>query len=45
MISRRFEDLIHGFINMRPIGGRFQEAMCEIAGTLRAALLLQRTGQ
>ncbi|KEI43662.1 MAG: alpha/beta hydrolase [Saccharopolyspora rectivirgula] len=45
VISRRFEDLIHGFINMRPIGGRFQEAMCEIAGTLRAALLLQRTGQ
>ncbi|PKW13760.1 alpha/beta hydrolase [Saccharopolyspora spinosa] len=43
VIARRFPDLIHGFANLRPIGGRFQEALFEIVGTLRAALSLQKT--
>jgi acetyl esterase len=42
VISRRFPDLIHGFANLRPIGGRFQEALFEIVGTLRAGLELQK---
>ncbi|MFG2090507.1 MULTISPECIES: alpha/beta hydrolase [unclassified Spirillospora] len=37
---RRQEDLIHGFANMWPLGGRFQEAMSEAAGALRTALAL-----
>lgn len=41
VIARRFPDLIHGFVNLRPVGGRFQEALCEIAGTLRAGLRLR----
>ncbi len=43
VVSRRFPDLIHGFVNLRPIGGRFQEALFEIVGTLRAGLELQKT--
>ncbi|MGW3471536.1 hypothetical protein ACWDKQ_24450 [Saccharopolyspora sp. NPDC000995] len=43
VIARRFPDLIHGFASLRPIGGRFQEALFEIVGTLRAALSLQKT--
>ncbi|MEV0704224.1 alpha/beta hydrolase [Saccharopolyspora sp. NPDC050389] len=42
VIARRFPDLIHGFVNLRPIGGRFQEALFEIVGTLRAGLELQK---
>ncbi|MEV0053801.1 alpha/beta hydrolase [Saccharopolyspora shandongensis] len=42
VIARRFPDLIHGFANLRPIGGRFQEALFEIVGTLRAGLELQK---
>ncbi|GAA2817520.1 alpha/beta hydrolase [Saccharopolyspora taberi] len=41
VIDRRFEDLIHGFMNLRQAGGRFQEAMVEIASTLRAGLALR----
>ncbi|OLT12852.1 alpha/beta hydrolase [Actinomadura sp. CNU-125] len=33
---RRQDDLIHGFANMWPLGGRFREAMAEAAGALRA---------
>ncbi|GAA0562046.1 alpha/beta hydrolase [Actinomadura livida] len=35
---RRQEDLIHGFANMWPLGGRFQEALSEAAGALRTGL-------
>ncbi|GAA0510021.1 alpha/beta hydrolase [Saccharopolyspora subtropica] len=42
VVTRRFPDLIHGFVNLRPIGTRFQEALFEIVGTLRAGLELQR---
>ncbi|MGP4018362.1 alpha/beta hydrolase [Saccharopolyspora sp. 5N708] len=43
VISRRFPDLIHGFANLRTVGDRFEEALFEIVGTLRAGLELQRT--
>ncbi|MCI2422011.1 alpha/beta hydrolase [Saccharopolyspora sp. K220] len=42
VLSRRFPDLIHGFANLRTIGNRFQEALFEIVGTLRAGLELQK---
>jgi acetyl esterase len=42
VVVRRFPDLLHGFANLRPIGDRFQEALFEIVGTLRAGLALQR---
>ncbi|MDA3624891.1 alpha/beta hydrolase [Saccharopolyspora oryzae] len=42
VISRRFPDLIHGFVNLRAIGTRFQEALFEIVGSLRAGLSLQK---
>lgn len=35
---RRQEDLVHGFANMWPLGGRFREAMSEAAGALRTGL-------
>ena len=41
VVERRFDDLIHGFGNLRQAGGRFQEAMIEIAATLRTALQLR----
>lgn len=41
VVHRRFADLIHGFANMRQLGGRFHEAMVEVAATLRAALQLE----
>ncbi|CAL99639.1 acetyl esterase [Saccharopolyspora erythraea NRRL 2338] len=41
VIERCFDDLIHGFASLRRAGGRFGEAMFEIAGTLRAALALR----
>jgi acetyl esterase len=40
VVARRFPDLIHGFANLRQAGGRFQEAMVEVVGTLRAGLAL-----
>ncbi|MCA1186553.1 MULTISPECIES: alpha/beta hydrolase [unclassified Saccharopolyspora] len=40
VVARRFEDLIHGFGNVRQAGTRFNEALSEIAGTLRAGLAL-----
>ncbi len=40
VVHRRFDDLIHGFANLLGAGGRFQEAMFEIVGSLRAALAL-----
>ncbi|KAA5835959.1 alpha/beta hydrolase [Saccharopolyspora hirsuta] len=43
VISRRFPDLIHGFANLRTVGDRFQEALFEIVGALRAGLSLQKT--
>ncbi|GAA4837292.1 alpha/beta hydrolase [Saccharopolyspora rosea] len=43
VVSRRFPDLVHGFANLRAIGGRFQEALFEMVGTLRASLALHRT--
>lgn len=43
VVHRRFADLIHGFVNMRQLGGRFHEAMVEVAGTVRAALQLEGT--
>ncbi|MDA3645835.1 alpha/beta hydrolase [Saccharopolyspora indica] len=42
VISRRFEDLIHGFANARQVAPRFQEAMFEIVGALRAGLSLRK---
>ncbi|QGK68371.1 alpha/beta hydrolase fold domain-containing protein [Allosaccharopolyspora coralli] len=41
VVHRRFADLIHGFANLRLAGGRFHEAMVEVAATLRAALQLR----
>ena len=41
VVDRCFTDLIHGFINLRQAGSRFQEAMVEIVGTLRAGLALR----
>ncbi|MFR9728987.1 alpha/beta hydrolase [Saccharopolyspora sp. MS10] len=38
VVARRFDDLIHGFANVRQAGTRFTEAVSEIAGTLRAGL-------
>ncbi|TDD88516.1 alpha/beta hydrolase [Actinomadura darangshiensis] len=35
---RRQEDLLHGFANMWPLGGRFREAVSEAAGALRTGL-------
>ncbi|TMQ92345.1 alpha/beta hydrolase [Actinomadura soli] len=35
---RRQDDLIHGFVNMWSLGGRFQEALSEAAGALRTGL-------
>lgn len=40
VIARRFSDLTHGFLNLRIPGTRFQEALFEIAGTVRAVLAL-----
>ncbi|GAB2652403.1 alpha/beta hydrolase [Saccharopolyspora gloriosae] len=40
VVARRFDDLIHGFGNLRQAGTRFNEALSEIAGTLRAGLSL-----
>lgn len=42
VVSRRFSDLIHGFANMRSVGDRFEEALFEIVGALRAGLSLQK---
>ncbi|MER7011018.1 alpha/beta hydrolase [Saccharopolyspora sp. NPDC000359] len=41
VVSRRFPDLIHGFANLRGVGDRFQEALFEIVGSLRAGLSLR----
>ncbi len=38
---RRFENLIHGFVSMRQVGGVFHDSLLEIAGSLRAALALR----
>ncbi|MFO7191252.1 MULTISPECIES: alpha/beta hydrolase [Thermocrispum] len=35
-------DMIHGFINFAPLGGRFREATLEIAAALRAGLAYAR---
>ena len=35
---RRFPELVHGFANMRQLGGRFEESLEEIAGNVRAKL-------
>jgi acetyl esterase len=40
VVARRFPDLIHGFASLRQVGGRFQEALFEVAATLRAGLSL-----
>ena len=40
VVARRFDDLIHGFANLRQTSGRFQEALFEVVGTLRAGLAL-----
>lgn len=40
VVHRRFDDLIHGFVNLIGAGGRFQEAMFEIVGSLRTTLAL-----
>ena len=40
VVVRRFDDLIHGFGSMRQVGTRFNEALSEISGTLRAGLAL-----
>lgn len=40
VVARRFDDLVHGFANLRQAGTRFNEACSEIAGTLRAGLAL-----
>jgi acetyl esterase len=42
VVARRFPDLIHGFANIRPVGHRFEEALFEIVGTVRAALDLHK---
>ncbi|TDD08145.1 alpha/beta hydrolase [Saccharopolyspora terrae] len=42
VVARRFPDLIHGFANIRPVGHRFEEALFEIVGTVRAALDLRK---
>ncbi|GAB3673364.1 alpha/beta hydrolase [Saccharopolyspora tripterygii] len=42
VVARRFPDLIHGFTNIRPVGTRFEEALFEIVGTVRAALDLRK---
>ncbi|WP_207936043.1 alpha/beta hydrolase [Actinomadura sp. KC216] len=36
--ARRQDDLVHGFVNMWPLGGRFREALSEAAGALRTGL-------
>ncbi|GAA4233243.1 alpha/beta hydrolase [Actinomadura meridiana] len=36
--ARRQADLVHGFANMWPLGGRFVEALAEAAGALRTGL-------
>jgi acetyl esterase len=41
VIARRFPDLIHGFASLRQAGGRFQEALFEVVGTVRASLTLR----
>lgn len=40
VVARRFDDLIHGFANLRQAGTRFTEACSEIAGALRTGLAL-----
>lgn len=40
VISRRFPDLMHGFLNLYGAGGRFQEALFEIIGSIRTGLAL-----
>ncbi|WP_433870952.1 alpha/beta hydrolase [Saccharopolyspora sp. CA-218241] len=41
VVTRRFPDLIHGFASLGAVGGRFREALFEIAGALRAGLALR----
>ncbi|RCW40257.1 acetyl esterase [Halopolyspora algeriensis] len=39
--ARRFPDLMHGFLNLYAAGGRFQEVLFEIIGSIRASLALR----
>ncbi|MDR7301757.1 alpha/beta hydrolase [Haloactinomyces albus] len=39
--ARRFTDLMHGFLNLHAAGGRFQEALFEIIGSIRTGLALR----
>ena len=41
VVLRRQDDLIHGFVNMFGLGGRFAEAFAEAAGALRMGLTLR----
>lgn len=41
VVHRRFPDLIHGFATLRPVGDRFQQALFEMVGALRAGLAVR----
>ncbi|MHA6801998.1 alpha/beta hydrolase [Salinifilum ghardaiensis] len=38
VVHRRFDDLIHGFATLRGAGARFEQALFEMVGSLRAGL-------
>ncbi|MDI2032413.1 alpha/beta hydrolase [Saccharopolyspora sp. TS4A08] len=42
VVARRFPDLIHGFASIRPVGHRFEEALYEVVGNVRAVLDLRK---